>query len=126
MNTKSWDKSKKIEYVKKTAKIMGIAYESAQKFDDNLDFVYAELWRAANDFSKPYKEIEEKISQCETRFIDEKYLFLDTNIAALDENAIENLQVHCSYPIETSSQREVYKKLLMIVNQIKALVVSPL
>ena len=126
MANRSWAETKKIEYVKKTAKSMGITYERAAKVNDSLDFVYADLWRAANDFSKPYKEIEEKISQCETRFIDEKYLFLDNNMAALAENAIENLQVHCSYPIETSAQREVYKKLLEIGNQIKALGVAPL
>ena len=96
--------------MKDRCKLMGISYASICKRGKTGVLENEDLWRSVAEEDEPLRQIENTLAHVDKKLMSDKCLFLDNNMAAVADGALEYLMDENSWYFEEKSEIEAYKR----------------
>ena len=96
--------------MKDRCKLMGISYASICKRGKTGVLENEDLWRSVAEEDEPLRQIENTLAHVDKKLMSDKCLFLDNNMAAVADGALEYLMDENSWYFEDKSEIEAYKR----------------
>ena len=97
---------------------MGISFASVCTRDKNGQLDNADLWQSVAEEDEPLRQVESNLSHFDNALKCDKCLYLDNNMAAVAEGALDIITEAESWYFETKQEQEAFKK----ATELKALV----